>query len=189
MTRQGADRLATDEVFADLVLSWSPGIDEGAARRDLEARFGPVIEDSPPADVTNLKRVEGVPRVLAVFLALLAVLAVGHTIATTVRRRRRDLAVLKALGFERLQVSATVAWQATLLALVGLAVGLPLGVAAGRWAWALVGNALGVVDRPVVPLPGLAIIVAATVLVANVVAALPAWAAARTQPALTLRTE
>jgi ABC-type lipoprotein release transport system permease subunit len=117
------------------------------------------------------------------------VLAVGHTLVTTVRRRRRDLAVLKALGFQPHQVSSTVAWQATLLAVVGLAVGLPLGVAIGRWTWSLVANGLGVVNRPVVPLAGLAIIVAAGVLAANLLAALPAWAAARTRPALALRTE
>ena len=189
MTRQGADRLATDGAYSDLVLNWAPGIDEGPAWRRLEEQVGPAIVDKPPADVTNLERVEALPRILALFLALLAVLAVGHTLVTTVRRRRRDLAVLKALGFQPHQVSSTVAWQATLLALVGLAVGLPLGVAIGRWTWSLVANGLGVVNRPVVPLAGLAIIVAAGLLVANLLAALPAWAAGRTQPALVLRTE
>ncbi|MDQ3640177.1 MAG: FtsX-like permease family protein [Actinomycetota bacterium] len=189
LTRQGVDRLATDEVASDLVLNWAPDIDQGAARRQLEQRVGPVVVRQPSAAVTNLERIETLPRVLAIFLALLAVLAVGHTLVITVRRRRRDLAVLKVLGFRRLQVSATVAWQASLLVLVALAVGMPLGVAAGRWAWALVANGIGVVTRPEVPVLALAVTVPAALLVTNLMAAFPAWAAARTQPALVLRTE
>ena len=189
MTRQGVDRLATDGGYSDLVLNWAPATDEGLGRRQLEQRVGPVIVEKPSGVVTNLERVEALPRLLALFLGLLAVLAVGHTLVTAVRRRRRDLAVLKALGFHRIQLSAIVAWQATLLTLAGVGVGVPLGVAGGRWAWSLVADSLGVVDRPAVPLAGLAIIVIAALLVANLVAALPAWSAARTQPAVVLRTE
>ena len=70
---------------------------------------------------------------LAGLLALLAAAALAHLLVTSVRRRRRDLAILKSLGFVRGQVSAAVAWQATTVALLALAVGLPLGVALGRW--------------------------------------------------------
>lgn len=188
MTREGADRLAPDEVFTALVLRWAEGVDVNAARRRL-LKGGPVVVHQPSAAVTNLEQVDALPRMLAAFLALLAVMAVGHTVVATVNRRRRDLAVLKAMGFRRRQVSATVAWQATLLAVVGLAVGVPLGVAGGRWVWLLVADGLGVVDRPSVPPVGLAVIAIAALLVANLVAALPAWAAARTRPAVALRTE
>ncbi|MDQ3640176.1 MAG: ABC transporter permease [Actinomycetota bacterium] len=189
MTRQGVDRLVTTESHVELVLNWATGTDKEAARRDLEQRVGTVIADKPPSDVVNLARIQAIPRLLAVFLALLALMAVGHALVVTVRRRGRDLAVLKALGFQRRQVSATVAWQASLFALVGLALGLPLGVAAGRWAWALVANSVGVVTRPEVPLVALALLGPAALAVANIIAALPAWAAARTQPAHVLRTE
>jgi len=93
------------------------------------------------------------------------------------------------LGFRRGQVSATVAWQAGLLVLVGLAIGVPLGLVAGRWAWTLVANGVGIVNRPEIPVVALAVTVGAALLIANVVAAFPAWAAARTQPAAALRTE
>jgi len=126
---------------------------------------------------------------LAVFFALLGVLAVGHTLVTAVRRRGRDLAVLKALGLGPGQVWAAVAWQASLVVIAGLALGVPIGVAAGRWAWTLVANGVGVVNRPEVPLVGLAALLPAALLIANVVAAFPAWAAARTRPALVLRAE
>jgi ABC-type lipoprotein release transport system permease subunit len=60
-----------------------------------------------------------------------------HTLVTSVRRRRRDLAMLKTLGFVRGRVVAAMVWQATTFAVVALAVGRPLGLAAGRWAWEL----------------------------------------------------
>jgi len=189
MTRQGADALTTTESHVELVLNWSPGIDRDASRRDLERRFGAVITEKPPSDIVNLQRIEAMPRALALFLGLLAVLAVGHALVVTVRRRGRDLAVLKALGFQRRQVSAMVAWQATLLVLVGVSVGMPLGVVAGRWAWALVANGIGVVVRAEVPVAALALTLPAALLIANLVAAFPAWVAARTRPALTLRTD
>jgi len=113
----------------------------------------------------------------------------AHLLVTSVRRRRRDLAVLKTLGFVRRQVSATGIWQATTVALVALAVGLPLGIAAGRWAWMLVADRLGVVPVSVVPALVLTLVALTTVLAANLVAAVPAWMAARTRPATVLRAE
>ena len=86
-------------------------------------------------------------RALAAMLVALAVLTVGHASISSVRRRRRDFAVLQTLGFVRRQVSATIAWQAT--ALVGLALlfGVPVGIAFGRWSWLLFSHQLGV-DPP-----------------------------------------
>ena len=140
-------------------------------------------------DLTNLERVGYLPGLLAGLVALLALGTVAHALVTSVRRRRRDLAILKTLGFGRGQVSQTVAWQATTFALLAGMIGVPLGVAAGRWAWRLVAGQLGVVSGPVVPeLPVLAIAAGALV-VANLVAAGPGRAAARTRPAVALRSE
>jgi ABC-type lipoprotein release transport system permease subunit len=157
---------------------WSP---VGAGRGPAEATV--------PPDALAAREGVLTASFVWMFLALLAMVAIGHTLVSTVRRRRADLGVLKALGFDRGQVRATVAWQASLLAAVGLVLGVPLGVAAGRWAWKLVADGVGVVNRPEVPLAALATIVPAAVLIANVIAALPARVAARTQPAVVLRTE
>ena len=96
-----------------------------------------------------------------------AVAALAHTLVTLTRRRRRDLAILKTLGFTRGQVLAAVAWQATIVAGIGLLVGLPLGVALGRWAWTLFAEDLGVVPEPVTPLWPVLLVVPATLLLAN----------------------
>jgi predicted lysophospholipase L1 biosynthesis ABC-type transport system permease subunit len=106
-----------------------------------------------------------------------------------VHRRRRDLAILKTLGFTRGQAAQTVAWQATTFALLAGLVGLPLGVAGGRWAWRLVAAQLGVAAGPVVPSVPVLAVAASMLLIANLVAAGPGWAAARIQPATVLRSE
>ena len=108
---------------------------------------------------------------------------------TSIRRRRRDLSILKALGFSPAQVREAVAWQATTFALLAVAVGLPLGVAAGRLSWSAFANHLGALSEPVTPALPLVATVAATVLVANLIAAVPASIAGRTRPAVVLRSE
>ena len=108
---------------------------------------------------------------------------------TGVRRRRRDLALLKTLGFTRRQVLGTVAWEASAFAAVALLVGLPLGVVAGHWAWSLFADAAGVSAAATVPLATVLLAIPATLLAANLIAAAPGWEAARLRPALVLRTE
>jgi ABC-type lipoprotein release transport system permease subunit len=114
---------------------------------------------------------------------------VGFALVTTVRRRRRALAVLKTLGFARRQVRATVAWQATTVVAVGLLLGIPLGLVAGRVVWSMVADQLGVSNDPTWPVLGIALLVPSALLLVNVVAALPARRAAHTLPAVVLRSE
>ena len=140
-------------------------------------------------DLTDLERVGYLPGLLAGLVALLALATVTHALVTSVRRRRRDLAMLKTLGFTRGQVSQTVAWQATTFALVAALAGLPVGIAVGRWAWRLVADQLGVAAGPVVPTASVLAIAAGALLAANLAAAGPGWAAARIRPAIVLRSE
>jgi len=142
-----------------------------------------------PAEIDSYARVRWTPLVLAGLLAVLAAGTMGHALITSVRRRRRDLAILKTLGFVRRQVSATVAWQATTLVALALLIGIPLGVAAGRWGWALFARQLGVPSETLFPLPALLITVPTTLVAANLIAAVPARIAARTRPAIVLRSE
>ncbi len=148
-----------------------------------------VIAPHLPVEIDRLRQIDRLPAILGGFLALLAAVAVGHAIVTAVRRRRRDLAILKTLGFDRGQVRATVAWQATALSAVGLVIGIPLGLVAGAIAWHLVANGLGVSTSATVPIVGLLLIIPIGIALANVIAAVPAGSAARTRPAVVLRSE
>ena len=195
LTIDGLRRLgpAEESGYGMFYLRFAPDADPEAALRSLQRPPSgpPQVVDlpRPPADVANLGRVGALPNVLAGLLALLAASALAHLLVTSVRRRRHDLAILKALGFVRRQVSAAVAWQATAVALVALAVGLPLGVALGRWTWSLLADRMGLGAAPVTPGPALLAGVAGTVLVANLIAAWPGRVAARTRPAVALRSE
>ena len=168
----------------------TPGADRERAVAAFRRDFGSfVFRPRPHVEVRNLQRVGGLPGLLAGLVALLALAMMTHTLVTSVRRRRRDLAVLKTLGFVRGQVAATIAWQATTFAVVALAIGLPLGLAAGRWAWELTAAALGVDSGAVMPVPAILGVAAGTLLAANLVAAIPGRAAGRLRPAAALRSE
>ncbi|MBA2327933.1 MAG: FtsX-like permease family protein [Actinobacteria bacterium] len=189
------ERIAGEELDpADtgLLLRLAPGVGVRAVVDDLEAEFETtvfVISQGKPTDIVNFGRVEATPYILGAILAALSVATLTHLLASAVRRRRRELAILKTLGFVRGQVRATVAWQATALVVVALLVGVPIGVATGRWMWMRFADELGVVPEPRVPLLAIVVLVPAAVLVANLVAAIPAAVAARTRPVQLLRSE
>ncbi|HEX3394678.1 MAG TPA: FtsX-like permease family protein, partial [Acidimicrobiales bacterium] len=184
------------QLFPDLdspklfVVRFARGADRVGARASLQHDFPRlVLPFVPNAEVENLRRVGGLPFALAGLLVLLGVGVLANALVTTIRRRRRDLAVLKTLGFVRSQVGATVAWQASTLALVALLAGLPLGIAGGRWVWGLVVGQLGTRSGPVVPALAVAVTAVATMAVANLLAAGPGWMASRARPAVILRSE
>ncbi|MFN2613395.1 MAG: FtsX-like permease family protein [Actinomycetota bacterium] len=168
-----------------------PGADARALDSDLRRKIGSlsVVTAPPQSDVDVLGRISNLPLVLAGLLALLAAATLTHLIVTGIRRRRIELAILKTLGFVRRQVRASVAWQASTVGVVALVLGIPLGVIAGRFAWSILANQMGFLSEPVVDLLALFIVIPATIIAVNLVAALPARAAARLRPALAFRTE
>jgi predicted lysophospholipase L1 biosynthesis ABC-type transport system permease subunit len=107
-----------------------------------------VTADRRPDDIRDYTEVRDTPLLLGAVLAMLAVGTLAHVLLTSVRRRRRDLAVLKTLGLLSSQLIRVVSWQANALAAAALAVGLPLGVVAGRWSWTWFARSVGVADQP-----------------------------------------
>ncbi|HEX2699408.1 MAG TPA: ABC transporter permease [Acidimicrobiales bacterium] len=142
-----------------------------------------------PAEIVNADDIGRSPTVLGLAVAVSAMAALVLALTAAVRRRRRDLALLKALGFTRRQLGLTVACQASATVLVGLAVGIPVGVALGRVLWTLFAHQLNVVAAPALPLASIGYVVAITLLLANLLSALPARAARNLSAALVLSTE
>jgi ABC-type lipoprotein release transport system permease subunit len=158
----------------------------GAEALELEANVLPVQR---PAEIVNYKSMGTMPAVLAGGVAAGAVAALGLALVASVRRRRRDLALLKTLGFTRRQLAATIVWQSTVVAIVGLVVGIPLGIAAGRWLWIVFARELSAVPDPVIPAASVVLAALAALILANLVAAIPARLAGRTPAAEVLRAE
>jgi FtsX-like permease family len=143
--------------------------------------------EQPPTRILDLDRVRLVPSATAVVLALVAIAALAHLLVTSVAERRRELALLRTLGFLRRQLRATVAWQASVITLTALVVGLPLGVAIGRAVWRSFADGLHAAAPAETQWVWLLAAVLASLGVANLVAAIPSRTASRTSPAETLR--
>ncbi len=164
-------------------------VDDLRASVEADGVFTVVRQDQQPTRIRDLDRVRVVPGTMAGVLAVVAVAALAHLLVTSVRARRAELALLRALGFSRRQLRAAVAWQASVVAIVAAALGVPFGIALGRlvWGWFEAGlHAAAPAETPwswaVLTVPGM-------LLVANVVAAIPGRAAARTSPATFLRND
>jgi hypothetical protein len=142
-----------------------------------------------PAEIENYRSIGITPAVLALALAAGAMGALGFTLSTSVRRRRRDLAMLRALGFTSRQLRSVVVWQASVNGLVGVVAGLPIGILLGRWLWTLFARHIDAVPEPTVPVVSIVIVALVTMVLANVVAALPGRSAAHTSTARVLRGE
>lgn len=104
-------------------------------------------------------------------------------------RRRREVGLLKALGFIRRQVAFAVACQTTTVAVAGIVIGVPVGIAIGREVWRVFANNLGVLPVPVVTVWVMVGVACGTVIVANVLAIGPALVASRSNPASLLKAE
>ncbi|MGC1420483.1 MAG: FtsX-like permease family protein [Acidimicrobiales bacterium] len=142
-----------------------------------------------PAEIENYRTIGAVPDLLALALAAGAVVALALTLVASVHRRRRDLALLRTLGFTRRQLMAAVAWQASVAGAVGVVVGIPIGVLVGRWLWTLFARDIFAVPEPTVPVVPVVIVALTAMALANVVAALPGRSAAQTSTAQVLRGE
>jgi ABC-type antimicrobial peptide transport system permease subunit len=126
---------------------------------------------------------------VAAILGVMAGAVLVYTLLTAIRRRRRDLAVLKALGFLRRDLARTVTVQALTLAAFALVIGLPVGVALGRIVWNRFADWQGIPAVPTVTVWVLVLVAVAVLAAAALIAIVPARLAARTAPADALRTE
>jgi hypothetical protein len=162
----------------------------------LRASSGESVADSidllpaqRPAEIVNYAAMGAMPAALAGGLAAGAVAGLGLALMASVRRRRRDFALLKTLGFTRRQLGGTVAWQSSVIAVIGLVIGVPLGIAVGRWLWLAFAHELSAVPDPTIPAGSMALAAVAALVLANLVAAVPGRRAARTPAAEVLRAE
>jgi hypothetical protein len=193
MTPEGFEGLEGEDDDSGVLVRFAPDVDAGAALDRLRA-LGERVDvtvaaDDAPSNVDNLDELGALPWALAAFLALLGAIAAAHALVSTTRRRRHDLAVLRVLGFVSGQVHSTLRWQALTVAAVGLVVGVPAGLIAGRRIWSALAEAVGVVDDWSFPWLTVVLAVPAAMSVAVLLAIPPGRAAARVSPGRILRAE
>ena len=188
------------EAFSALPSTLAIDLDQGTKPGPLVDRIVAADPGDNPGGIYQVPRVLGAaivdagqmggqPLALALALAAAVLVSLSATVVASGRRRRRELAILKALGLTRRQVRSVIALQTTTLLVMAVALGLPLGVATGRWAWTGFATSLGVVPITVVPLGALVLGLLILVGGGTALSAVPAVIATSTATASVLHTE
>jgi ABC-type antimicrobial peptide transport system permease subunit len=158
-------------------------------KEDSDSPAGGVTGVLRPAEIVNYRSMGTTPALLGAALAVGATTALTLTLIASVRRRRRELALLKTLGYARRQLAAVVAWHSSIAVGIGVIVGVPAGIIVGRSLWDLFARAIHVIPDPTVPALTIALIAVGALILANLVAAIPGLQAAHTRTALLLHAE
>jgi ABC-type antimicrobial peptide transport system permease subunit len=185
---EALDDLSSVDSFGEVGLSPAPGTSADELAAELAADYELTTVELP-ADVQHLDDLDRIPDALGLFLGLLAVVALAHSILVAARRRRRDVAMLRVLGFTPGQTAVSFGTSAAAIGVAGAVLGLPLGIALGATVWRWVAENAGVAGDALVPSLALGTVVVGSILVALVVVALPALRAGRDRPATALRAE
>jgi hypothetical protein len=177
---EGAD---PDDVLDQL--GGAEGLRSWSGDADTRTYTGPVR----PPQIVDASSMRNGPLAMAGVLVGAMVLALGVSLGLSVRTRRRELAILRAVGFGPRALRATVRWQTLTVLAVGLLVGLPVGVAVGRATWTRFAADLGVDPSAAVPWPWLLVTAAGTIVLGLLAGLLPARSATSAAPASVLHEE
>lgn len=182
-----------------ILVRTAPGTTAAAADRSIDAIIerlgghpsggGPLLGPQRPAEVISYDNLGATTAFLGSALAAGALAGLALTLVAAVRRRRKELALLKTLGFTRGQLAAAIAWQSKVSLAVRALAGAPLGVALGRALWDLFAHGINAVPKPSTPVLTMLLIAIGPLVLANLVATVPARIAARTPTTVLLRAE
>ena len=162
---------------------------------ELNAVVNRLAQTFPNADVRPVRQiVEGEARVLgktratlyaaAILIILTSALCVLATLTGWVLDRRRDFAIMKALGASERLISGFFAAEAAALGAVGALLGFVIGIGIAAWIGRVNFNAVVVPRLSVLP-----IVLAGSIAVALLSAIVPMSLLRRVQPAIILKGE
>jgi hypothetical protein len=132
-----------------------------------------------PTNLVNFGQAVNFPLILSLVIILFGLATLVHVLVVSLVRRANESQILVAIGFVRQQVALTFVWQALAIALIAIIVGIPLGVALGRFSWRVFADNLGVVPMPVVAVRAISLIGIGTLVSTLLLAAWPALVASR----------
>jgi predicted permease len=175
------------------IVLWAPGSQPGIEERVRRALAGVdpnlVLYGVDPytkvvsADFQQEKMIATLTTLFGLLGLVLAAVGLYGVLAYVVERRTGEIGVRMALGADRGRVVAMVLGGAFLQVAVGLALGLPAAIGAGKL---MTSQLFGVQPWDPVMLALAALLLVLAALVASVI---PAWRAAGVEPMVALRTE
>ncbi len=190
MARPACELQAVIGLGGSFIVQAAPNPQGRAALAQLARTYPSAINfPAPPTNLVNFGESVNFPLIFGLVVALFGVATLIHFLVVSVARRRREIGLLKTLGFVRRQVALSVSWQATTIVLVGILIGVPVGLALGRAVWRLFAENLGVFPVTVVNGWLILLIALGSLVLANVLSLGPAVIAARSPSATLLRTE
>lgn len=158
------------------------------AERELTHTFPGLLPISDPGEAvragSSTVLITKAVLLMAVLALLIGALAVANTMQAALLERRRELALLSAIGWSGPQLGALVLGEALAVSMLGTSAGLVLGLAASK----LLPGALGLTGfiSPALTAWGFGRAVLIGVLIATLGAIYPIWRVTRTRPAAAL---
>lgn len=176
-----------------MLLTYRDGIDakdlEARLERDHQLAFVAYSRPAAPGRLLNMSDMRPLLAGIALFFAGIGTLAFIHLLVVSTRRRSHEFGILRALGLVRAQLRSVIWFQGVTIIAVGLVVGLPLGVALGRWAWRAALDGVGMIASPTAAWAGLGAIIVIAFGLTSLISLVPGTWAARVRPATQLRAE
>lgn len=193
MTPGGLADMSVDEPLESVVVRYAPGLPveevEAGLTADHDLDLTPFSRPLVPGPIRNLAASRYVAVSLAIFFGALGAIALLHALLVSARRRRGDLALVRALGGRPAQVRRGVVTESLLLCGEALVIGIPAGLVVGRLLWRLLVQHVRALAEPVMPWPLLVALVPVAALAAVALAWWPSRLAARGRPAAHLRAD
>jgi putative ABC transport system permease protein len=128
-------------------LALQPGVSADTVQEVLRARLGPGVKVERPS--FRNAAVEKMLRSFQVNLTALSMIAlfvgmflIYNTLSSAVVERRKDIAILRAVGAKRAAIAAVFLAEGLLVGAVGTGLGIPLGVALSRLTLHIVSQTL-----------------------------------------------
>ena len=124
------------------------------------------LTDAQPPQLAGYAELRSIWVPFGLALASLVAVPLGYGVISTVRARRRELSILRAMGMSQRQVSAVVMLQGLSIVIVSAIAGVVLGVVAAGLAWGVFSRSIGL-DWPLgVPKLATTLIVAGALVIA-----------------------
>ncbi len=158
------------------------------AERQLGRAFPGLLAISDPSEAvragSSTVLITKAVLLMAVLALIIGALAVANTMQAALLERRRELALLSAIGWSASQLGALVLGEALAVSMIGTGAGLVLGLAASKLLPGLLG--LSGFISPALTAWGFGRAVLIGILIATLGAIYPIWRVTRTRPAAAL---